>query len=85
MVSHPAEVFPVQEVAQTLSTVPLDDPLAPALLAKLKQEGRELVTRLIHPPIPPVQDINACKKKRHDVIESNSYHCVSFKRQTLRM
>ncbi|KAG7243684.1 hypothetical protein INR49_011241, partial [Caranx melampygus] len=49
-------VSPVQEVTQTLSPVPLDNPLTPALLAELEQEGRELVTRLINPPIPPVQD-----------------------------
>ena len=42
--SHPAEVFPVQEFTQALGAVPLDDPLASALLAELKQEGRELVT-----------------------------------------
>lgn len=52
--SHPAEVSPVQEVTQTLGPVPLDNPLTPALLAELEQEGRELVTRLIDPPISPV-------------------------------
>ncbi len=60
--SHPAEVSPVQQFAQTLSPVPLDDPLAPALLAELKQEGCELVTRLVDPSKPPVQDVNTCKK-----------------------
>lgn len=73
--SHPAKVSPVQEFTQTLSPVPLDDPLAPALLAELEQEGRELVTGLVDPPIPPVQDVNTCKKKQRDV--------RSFKRQIL--
>lgn len=80
--SYPAEVSPVQEFAQTLSAVPLYDPLAPALLAELKQEGRELVTRLIDPPISPVQDVNTCKNKHSDVKDSISYPFTSFKSQT---
>lgn len=56
--SHPAEVSPVQEVTQTLGAVPLNNTLTPALLAELEQEGRELVARLVDPPIPPVQDVN---------------------------
>lgn len=65
--THPAKVSPVQEFAQTLSSVPLDDPLAPALLAELKQERSELVTRLVHPSKPPVQDVNTCRNKQQQL------------------
>lgn len=67
--SYPAEVSPVQEVTQTLCPVPLDDSLAPTLLAELKQEGSELVTGLVNPSKPPVQDVNTCSgkpKKKHN-------------------
>lgn len=57
--AYSAEVSPVQQVAQALSSVPLDDPLAPALLTELKQEGSELIAGLIDPSKPPVQDVNA--------------------------
>jgi len=83
--SDPAEVSPVQEFAQTLSPVPLDDPLAPALLAELKQEGRELVTRLVDTPIPTVQDVNTCTQKKHfDVKERISYPWLSVRRESWR-
>lgn len=62
--SYPAKVSPVQEVTQTLCPVPLDDSLAPALLAELKQEGSELVTGLVNPSKPPVQDVNTCLRKQ---------------------
>lgn len=60
---HPAQVSPVQEVTQALSAIPLDDPLATALFAELEQEGCELVTGLVYPSVPPVQDVNTCKEK----------------------
>lgn len=67
MESYPAKVSPVQEITQSLSAVPLDDPLAPALLAELKQEGCELVAGLVNTPKPPVQDVNTCCE-RNEVI-----------------
>lgn len=62
--SHPAEVSPVQEVTQTLCSVSLDDPLASALFAELEEEGGELVTGLVYPSVPPVQDVNTCKERQ---------------------
>lgn len=58
METYSAKVPPVQQVTQALSAVPLDDPLAPALLTELKQEGRELIAGLVDPSKPPVQDVN---------------------------
>lgn len=70
--SYPAKVSPVQEVTQTLCPVPLDDSLAPALLAELKQEGSELVTGLVNPSKPPVQDVNTCSGKQSATV---NIHC----------
>lgn len=77
--SHPPEVSPVQEVTQTLSPVSLDDPLAPALLAELKQEGSELVTRLVDPSKPPVQDVNTWKKETEQCEKKQLIMCIFLK------
>lgn len=61
--AYPAEVSPVQQVAEALGAVPLDDALPTALLAELEQEGGELVARLVHAPKPPVQNVNTFKKQ----------------------
>lgn len=74
--SHPAKVSPVQEVTQTLCPVPLDDPLPPALLAELKQEGSELVTGLVDPSKSPVQDVNTWSEKKYT-------HHIYLKKKTL--
>lgn len=83
--SYPAEVFPVQEIAQTLSPVPLDDPLAPALLAELKQEGSELVTGLVDPSKPPVHDVNTCKKDTACCERKQDILTYLFKEKLLRI
>lgn len=62
--AYSAEVSPVQEIAQALSSVPLDDPLAPTLLTELKQEGSELIAGLVDPSKPPVQDVNTCDHEK---------------------
>lgn len=62
--AYSAEVSPVQQVAQALGSVPLDDPLAPTLLTELKQEGSELIAGLVDPSKPPVQDVNTCDDEK---------------------
>lgn len=72
--AYSAEVSPIQEIAQALGAVPLDDPLAPALLTELKQEGGQLIAGLVHPSKPPVQDVNTC------VDEKGCLPFISFKK-----
>lgn len=45
--THPSQVSPVQQVRQPLSSVTLDDALAPRLLAETEHELGELVTGLL--------------------------------------
>lgn len=54
----PAQVSPVQEVREPLGAVPLDDPLAPVLLAEAVQELGQLVARLVWRAEPPVHDVD---------------------------
>jgi len=82
--SHPAKVSPVQEITEALSSIPLDDPLAPALLAELEQKGGELVARLVNPTVSPVEDVNACDWKGHDVKYCNTYFASSFQKSNWR-
>lgn len=56
--TNPSKVSPVQQVGQSLSSVPLDDPLAPGLLAKAKHELGQLVAGLLWGFEPAVHNVD---------------------------
>ncbi len=58
VVSDPAQIFPIEQVTESLGSVPLNDPLPAALLTELKQVRRQLIAGLVHPTVPPIQNID---------------------------
>lgn len=61
--TDPSQVSPVQQVRQPLSSVPLDDALAPRLLAETEHELSQLVTGLVGRTEPPVHDVNTLQRQ----------------------
>ena len=56
--TDPAQEPPVQQVRQPLGAVPLDDALAPRLLAEAEHELSQLTARLMGRAEPPVHHVD---------------------------
>ena len=72
--THDAEVPPVEQVAEPLRAVPLDDPLAPVQPGEVVHVLGQLADRVLQTDAAPVHDVDTVRHRvgyvlRHEAAE----------------